>query len=304
MVEPVPGQPSSEPNPSGILRGIFRGVFDPAARSSEAVVLAVSSGKGGTGKSFVATSLAVMLSDRGHATTLVDCDYGLGSCHLLLGLSPAWTLQHVVSGQLPVEQVVARTIYGPWLVPGGSGISAMAELRGAELAALALSLGRLAVEQDVLVFDTAAGISPQCVLTALVADLVLIVTNPEIAALTDAYALIKCLAAHRDPPPIAVIVNRVLASGEGLVVFEKLAAVTRRFSDREIHYLGEIPDEPAVTRRRLGQPPLVASHPECEATRAIRRILERAQDLAGGLRRRAAGAGLAQRFHSRLGAGS
>ena len=101
-------------------------------------------------------------------------------------------------------------------------------------------------------------------------------TNPEIAALTDAYGLIKCLSHQSRCPPISVVVNRVAEPGEGQEPQRKLAEISRRFSGCEIHSLGEIPEEPAVTQRRR-HAPLMASHPDCGAACAIKKILKTKQ---------------------------
>ncbi len=248
-------------------------------------MVAIASGKGGTGKSFVATSLAIALARTGRVV-LVDCDYGLGNDHLLLGTSTPHSLRDVIAGRVRAVDALARTEYGPWLLPGGSGVSSMVEMRDHELTALADALATLARQADQLVLDLGAGISPQVVLTLLASDQVVLVTNPDIAALTDAYALIKCLARQSVHPPVGVIVNRVTGaeSDLGPRTFAKLADVAQRFCSYPLHYLGEIPDDPAIAQRRLGQAPLIASHPQCAVAVAIEQIRRRLQEFAGGLR--------------------
>lgn len=282
----------------GILRRLFGGRGDAAPGVREAAVIAITSGKGGTGKSFLATNLGVALSQIGRRVTIVDCDFGLGNAHLLLGVNPRITLQHVLGQQLAMSEVVMRTPYGPNLVPAGSGISRLADLSEHQLFLLAQGLGQLAQQSDVLVLDTAAGISPQCLFTLLLCCHVVLVTNPEIAALTDAYALIKCLARQHAHPTVSVIVNRVPRRGLGQLTFDKLANVSRRFAMCEIHYLGEIPDDPGVTQRRLGQPPLLVSDPDCEAARCVKSIIEKLQRFTSGLwpSRSSTPDGLMQRF--------
>ncbi|MEZ5964337.1 MAG: P-loop NTPase [Planctomycetota bacterium] len=272
---------------SGVFRRLFERVAPhDAPEAAEAGVVAVASGKGGTGKSFFATSLAIELS-QSMRVVLVDCDYGLGSDHLLLGTSPRTTLRDVIAGRVPAVEALVDTVYGPALLPGGSGVSAMVEMADAELAALAHALGELAGQADQLVLDLGAGISPQVVLTLLAAHQIVLVTNPDIAALTDAYALVKCLARQATPPPIGVVVNRVTGGDDmGARTFAKLADVARRFSGSELHYLGDVPDDPVVTQRRLGQAPLVASHPQCAVATAIAAIARRLHRFGGGLGRR------------------
>ncbi|MEM7202354.1 MAG: P-loop NTPase [Planctomycetota bacterium] len=285
---------------------VFRRLFgERGARSSsprESQVIAIASGKGGTGKSFLATNLAVGLSAAGRAVTLVDGDFGLGNAHLLLGVNPRATLQHVIAGQASIEQVRCATGFGPCLVPAGSGISRLAELSEREMLALVQALSRLAATEDVLLLDTAAGISPQSLLTLLLADHVVLVTNPEIAAMTDAYALIKCLTRQPDPPPTSIVVNRVAVPGFGRATFQRLSDVARRFAGCDVHYLGEVPEDAAVTQRRLGQPPLLVSHPECPTAQCLYAILDQLSRRCGGLepKPRAAGRELLQRLRSRL----
>lgn len=292
-------QPAEHPA-GGVIRRLFHRIglhVEPAA--VEASVVAVASGKGGTGKSFVATSLAIALSRRGKVV-LVDCDYGLGNDHLLLGTSTPHTLRDVIAGRVRAADALVQTDYGPRLLAGGSGVSSMVELADSELATLADALSALARSADQVVLDLGAGISPQLVLTLLASDQVVLVTNPDLAALTDAYALIKCLARQRVHPPIGVIVNRVAGaeSDLGPRTFAKLADVAARFCSYPLHYLGEIPDDPAIAQRRLGQAPLITSHPQCAVAVAIEQISRRLEETSGGLRPHpvSGSAALAQRW--------
>lgn len=245
--------------------------------------MAIASGKGGTGKSFLATNLAVTLCSRGRRVTLVDCDFGMANDHLLMGVNPRLSIQHFFAGAEELADVVVRTPFGPNLLPGGSGISRLGDLTEVELLRFAVGLSTIADDADVMLMDSAAGISPQSILTLLSAQHVLLVTNPEIAALTDAYALIKCLSSHVGHPPISIVVNRVVSDGQGWATFQKLSNVARRFSHCDIHYLGAIAEEPAVSHHRLDQPPLVVSHPTCQASCAIQGIRDRLEQLVGPL---------------------
>ena len=252
----------------------------------EATNVAIASGKGGTGKSFFATSLAVVLHQQLHQVTLTDCDFGLACDHLLLGVTPKQTLQHVLSGHARVDEVRMDTPSGPTLVPGGSGIMQMASLTDRQLLVLGRALGEIATMDDVQLLDVGAGIAPQNVLTLLAADHVVMVTQPEIAALTDAYAVIKCCAGLRQDIDFSVVVNRVVTPGQGDATFEKLAQVAHRHVGIEISYLGEIGEDPMVTQRRLGQQPLVVSDPDRNTSQAIRRIAQRLEQVAAPIGRR------------------
>ena len=270
----------------------------------EAPVIAVASGKGGTGKSFLSTSLGIVASRRGSRAAVVDCDFGLATDHLLLGVQPNKTLQHVVEGGATMVDVRTETAFGPALIPGGAGLRRMADLSDADMLRLGRELGRLATVEDLLILDVGAGLSPQGLSTVLAADRVVLVTHPEIAALTDAYAVAKCLVQQRSNVEIDVVVNRVHRPGLGEVTFEKLDEVSRRFTGVSLHYLGEIPDDPAVTQRRLGQAPLVHSDPSCAVSEAVEGILEKLEAVAGPFRRRELppGEALADRLRASLAA--
>lgn len=245
-----------------------------AAPSSAARILAVVSGKGGTGKSFLASNLAVAWHRRGKRVALVDCDFGLGNAHLLLGCNPRCTMQHLLTGAAPMEDVLQPTRFGPGLVAGGSGVSSLAVLDDRHVRALVQGLTWLAQRHDLLILDGGPGLSPQSLLTALAADVALLVTNPEIAALTDAYALVKCLARHPRPPALHVVVNRTAHREQGRRTFARFAEVARRFVGASIHYAGDVPEDRAVIQLRLGQAPLVVSSPRCAVAESLMAVLQ------------------------------
>ncbi|MBL8726944.1 MAG: P-loop NTPase [Planctomycetes bacterium] len=271
-------------------RGLFGRLLDNLRGSPttgrEAVSIAIASGKGGTGKSFLATSLAVLLHKAGKRTVLVDCDFGLACDHLLLGIKPTLTLQQLLSGQATLDQVLVTAPCGPRLLPGASGVRRMATPSDRDLLAFARELGVLASREDVMVLDLGAGIAPATVLTMLGADWIVLVTQPEIAALVDAYAVVKCVAQLNEHARFLVVVNRVGTPGRGEMAFQRLTEVARQHVGVELHYLGEIADDEAVTQHRLGQLPLVATDAEARTTRCLRTLVDRLQILCGGLQPR------------------
>jgi flagellar biosynthesis protein FlhG len=264
----------------------------------EAVAIAIASGKGGTGKSFLATSLAVLLHRTGRRVALVDCDFGLACDHLLLGCKPSLTLQQLLAGQCTLDQVLVQTPVGPRLLPGASGVRRMATPTDKDLLAFARELGALAAREDVLVLDLGAGIAPATVLTMLGADRIVLVTQPEIAALVDAYAVVKCVAQLDDRAQFLVVVNRVATPGRGELAFQRLTEVARAHVGVQLSYLGEIADDHSVMQHRLGQLPLVVTEPACPTAVALAAMTERLQQMCGGLRARevAAEQGIDARF--------
>ena len=264
-------------------RPIFRRLFGRRLRAGasvhEAVVVAIASGKGGTGKSFLASNVGVALAAKGRSITVVDADYGLGNAHLLLGVKPKQTIQHVLAGRAEVTDALVPTEFGFDLLPAGSGVRELANLGEGDLALLGSALGKLASQREVLLLDTGAGMAPPVLATLLSAQHVVLAIQPDLAALTDAYALIKCLSALEAPVEFHVVVNRVSQVGIGRATFGRLSEVSERFCRRPIHYLGEVPEDPNVGLRRLGQPPLLAGDPQCATSQALAAIADRIDQL-------------------------
>lgn len=288
-----------DPGP-GLLRRLFRRADGVEPRAAEGVVLAFASGKGGTGKSFLATNAAIGLHAAGKRVVVVDCDFGLANAHLLFGVNPRFTMQHLLDGAVSPAEALVVTPHGPSLVAGGSGIASLAELGARHMQALARALDWLASRHDYVLLDCPAGLAPQSMITVLAAQHVIVVTNPEIAALTDAYALIKCVARQPARPNVNLVVNRVVTPGLGKATFDRLADVSRRFAGCEIHYVGEVPEDSAVTHRRLGQPPLLSSQPECPTSQAIFSILRNVEWQVGTRAHASRGQGVAVRMLAQI----
>ncbi len=294
------GQGALGPRGRSLFGRLFEGLRSAPAERHEGVSIAIASGKGGTGKSFVATSLAVLLHQQGRQTTLVDCDFGLAADHLLLGVRPTYTLQHLLSGKATLAQTLVETSCGPRLLPGASGVRKLAAMTDKEMLLLARELGAVAADCDVALLDVGAGIAPAALLTMLAADSIVLVTQPEIAALVDAYAVLKCIAQLRQDARFLVLVNRVMTPGRGEQAFAKLTEVSRQHVGVRLDYLGEVPDDPRVSQHRLGQLPLVATEPNAKTSLALVEVASRLRRLAGPLERRAAPAdgGVEARFRS------
>ncbi|MFK7739786.1 MAG: P-loop NTPase [Planctomycetota bacterium] len=274
------------PRGRGLFGRLLEGLRAPPAPRQEAISIAVASGKGGTGKSFLATSLAVLLHRAERRTVLVDCDFGLACDHLLLGVKPTLTLQQLLAGQCSIEQVLAQTPCGPRLLPGASGVRRMATPTDKDLTTFARELGALSQNEDALVLDLGAGIAPATVLTMLGADWIVLVTQPEIAALVDAYAVIKVIAQVKKDARFLIVVNRVNEPGRGELAFQRLTEVASQNVGVELRYLGEIPDDDSVMQHRLGQLPLVVTDPDCATSKAVEALCERLIQICDGMKPR------------------
>lgn len=238
-------------------------------------VLAVSSGKGGVGKTNVSVNLAAQLAGMGKDVMLFDADLGLANVDVLLGLSPKYSLSHVIDGSVTLEEVLLVGPNGMHIVPAASGIQRMAELGHAEHAGLIRSFSELSQPLDYLIIDTAAGISDSVTSFVRAAREVLIVVCDEPSSLTDAYALIKVLNHDYGIQRFHMVANRVRTAAEGHELFTKLARVTNKFLDLTISYAGSIPEDELVRRAVQQQKPVSLAYPSSPAARAFAELARR-----------------------------
>jgi flagellar biosynthesis protein FlhG len=246
----------------------------PAPRpGSAARSLCVASGKGGTGKSVLAASVAAVLAER-EPVLLVDADLGVGNAHILQDVAPERSLVDLVEGRAGVRDVVARCGRNLDLLAGGSGVSHVASLRPWEFALVARAVEELEREYAWVLADAGAGLSPQTVAVAAACDRVLIVTTPDVTALTDAYAFLKVLV-QRDPAcePLFVV-NRASGPEQGCAVAERLRAAARKFLGRDLRCLGWLPDDGAVPRCVNARAPVVRREPDAPFAQAARELCD------------------------------
>ncbi|WP_411834800.1 MinD/ParA family protein [Pseudoxanthomonas mexicana] len=236
-------------------------------------VIAVTGGKGGVGKTNLSVNLAVALAEMGKRTLLMDADLGLANVDVLLGLSPKYTLADLVAGRCELNDVLLEGPDGLLIVPASSGFRHMAELQPAEHVGLVNVFSELQHELDVMIVDTAAGITDSVLTFCQAAQDTIVVVCDEPASITDAYALIKVLSRERGVDRVHVIANMVRDPNEGRKLYEKLARVCERFlGDVALHYLGAVPQDDWLRRAVQRQQPVVKAYPGSPASRAINEI--------------------------------
>ena len=238
-------------------------------------VVAVSSGKGGVGKTTLTVNLAIALANRGRKVIVLDGDLGLANVAVTLGLAPRATLEHVIGGRRRLAEVLVPAPGGFWLVPGGSGLEELANLSEERRRDLIDSLAELDGRADLLLIDTAAGISSEVSAFLAAAPELLVVTTPDPTAITDAYALIKVARRASAAGTIRLVVNQVNDVGEAREVADKMRAVARQFLNLDLDLLGHVPSDPYVGRSARRQAPILLSYPSSPASLAIARLGER-----------------------------
>jgi flagellar biosynthesis protein FlhG len=235
--------------------------------------IAVTSGKGGVGKSHLALNLAVALAQHGRRVCLVDGNLGLGNLDLLCGLNGYWNLSHVVSGARLLNDVLLRGPAGIHLIPGGSGIADLADCPPHVQKQLLRELQSLEAEHDVLLIDTGSGIHPLARQFALAADDILLVTTPEPTAIADAYATIKSLSVAA-ASELHVAVNQVDSAEQAQQVLERLQQTARLFLRVGLGRGGWIPRDPAVSAAAWQRTPFLLLDEQCPAAKAVRQLAE------------------------------
>lgn len=235
-------------------------------------VLAVSSGKGGVGKTNVAVNLGVSLSELGRQVVLLDADLGLANVDVLLGLQPKYNLSHVLSGERSLDEILVEGPSGLKIVPASSGIQRMSELTSAEQAAVIRAFGEMSQDIDVLLVDTAAGISGGVVNFARACQDIVLVVCDEPTSLTDAYAFIKLLNRDYGVYRFQILTNMVQDFQQGQALFGKLCRVTDRYLDVTLDFLGAVPRDEQLRRAVQRQTPVVVAYPQSKASRAFRAL--------------------------------
>lgn len=236
---------------------------------SRASVIAVTSGKGGVGKSNIAVNLAIKLASAGKEVVLLDADLGLANADVLCNVDLPYNLSHVIARKKDLSEVLFKAPGGFRLIGGASGLARMADLSDFDRQRLVVALAELEEQADLILIDTGAGISPNVLSFTRAADQVLVVTTPEPTAITDAYAAIKVISRDGGDRRVSLLVNQVKSAGEGRIVYERIAKVARQFLGVSVLDAGHLPaDEqvPAAVRKRV---PFVVGSPNCPASQCI-----------------------------------
>lgn len=237
--------------------------------------IAVTSGKGGVGKTHLSVNLALALADRGLRVLLFDADFGLANVDVLLGIIPQYTLLHVLSGQKNLEEVMIDGPLGLKLIAAGSGgVQELAEIGESQRNRFLKELEALENLADIMIIDTGAGIHRNVLSFALAADDVLVVTTPEPTALMDAYGMMKVLHREHAGVRIALAVNQAATLAEAEEAEKKLIVLTKRFLGLEIHRAGLFPRDPAVVSAVKQQRPVFLTHPSSPFSEAVRRLAD------------------------------
>jgi flagellar biosynthesis protein FlhG len=251
----------------------------PPPRVAPASIIAVASGKGGVGKTFVSITLASALAKAGRRVLLVDGDLGLANVDVQLGIAPETDLAAVVAGWVELDDAVTPVDGGPGnggfdVLPGRSGSGALAELATEEVARLAAGLTALALQYDHLVLDLGAGIEANCMRLARSADKSLVVITDDPSSMTDAYAFIKVLRGYAPNVEPVIAINQADTRAAGQRTYEAIARACTTFLGFRPRHAGTVMRDPKVRDAIRCQKTLISTDPQAQPVQDVMAIAQ------------------------------
>lgn len=246
-------------------------------------VIAVTSGKGGVGKTSISVNLALQFQKQGKKVVILDADFGLANVEVMLGIRPQYNLADLIFNNKTIEEIITEGPMGIGFISGGSGVQDLVNLDKERLKKLIAKLVKLDSLYDIVIIDTGAGISDSVIEFVLSSPEVLLVVTPEPTSITDAYSLLKAVNRkkefNRTQKSIKVITNRVDSEEEGQEIYDKISIVVSKFLNIELEYLGYIQYDKRVGSAVVEQKPISLSAPESEPALRVRNICNQLLDM-------------------------
>jgi flagellar biosynthesis protein FlhG len=243
-------------------------------RNRLARVIAVTSGKGGVGKTFCTVNLALAFAKLGKKVAIFDADLGLANVHILMGVKPRMNLRHMIEDNYELDDIVTYGPEGIKIISGGQGVREMANLTAEQRRVILRQMDRLEREVDILLIDTGAGISENVLRFATFADEIIVVATPSIASAADGYSIIKILLEMEPNAKIGVVANMAQNMYHSKNVFNRINTATQKYLRYSLGDLGYIVNDPRVEASCQTRKPLVLGYPNCEAAKCVRAIAD------------------------------
>jgi flagellar biosynthesis protein FlhG len=239
----------------------------------KATVFAVTSGKGGVGKTSLSVNVACEFSRRNYRTVILDADLGLANAHILAGIKPQRTLSDYIEGKAALVDIIEPGPCKVKFISGGSGIKEMANLDDSGRGRIREVIEELKPFCDVVILDTGAGVAKSVTDFVAMADHTIVVTTSNFAAIADAYGIVKVVVQDGYKNPIHCVVNRVRSPEEAEQVFMKLKGCTERFLGYDLNWLGLLPEDNSVESAVLKRSPFSEAFPGSVAARYLAKVV-------------------------------
>lgn len=249
-----------------------------ARREHSTRIIAITSGKGGVGKTNISVNMAIAYAQLGKKVILIDGDLGMANVNVLLNVVPQYNLMHVINKKKTMKEIILDTEFGIKFIAGANGFSKIANLSVEELEYFAKQFSTLG-NADIIIIDTGAGIANNVLQFVAAADEVYVVTTPEPTAITDAYGIIKIITTEIVDRPVnlKLLVNRVHSADEGKRISERIITTVGQFLGYKIDYIGFVYEDSAVQASVIRQKPFMIVNPTSKPSTCIKHIVGRSE---------------------------
>lgn len=239
-------------------------------------IIAITSGKGGVGKTNISVNMAIAYAQLGKKVILIDGDLGMANVNVLLNTVPQYNLMHVINKKKTMKEIILDTEFGIKFIAGANGFSKIANLTVEELEYFAKQFSTLG-NADIIIIDTGAGIANNVLQFVAAADEVYVVTTPEPTAITDAYGMIKIITTEIVDRTVNLnlIVNKVHSADEGKRISDRIITIVGQFLGYKVNYIGFVYGDPIVEASVIRQKPFIVVNPTCKPSVCIKSIVGR-----------------------------
>lgn len=246
-------------------------------------IIAITSGKGGVGKTNISVNMAIAYAQLGKKVILIDGDLGMANVNVLLNVVPQYNLMHVINKKKTMKEIILDTEFGIKFIAGANGFSKIANLSEEELKYFAKQFSALG-NADIIIIDTGAGIANNVLQFVAAADEVYVVTTPEPTAITDAYGIIKIITTEivERPVNLKLLVNRVHSADEGKRISERIITIVGQFLGYKVDYIGFVYDDPVVQASVIRQKPFIVVNPTSKPSVCLKHIVGRIEKTDAG----------------------